>query len=152
MQSSGRLPFLRSGRSAVAGYRPARKNRAMRKQYNFRPGDRGLDAWDVDSLIRESADLPVEEVEVASIHEVDTNFWFEFGPEPTVRRIIDQVRLIAEVDPSYPIILGSDGRVMDGMHRVARAILEGRPTIRAVRFVTEPEPDYRNCSPGDLPY
>jgi hypothetical protein len=41
---------------------------------------------------------------------------------------------------------------MDGMHRVARAILEGRTTIRAVRFEVEPEPDYRNCQPDDLPY
>jgi len=124
----------------------------MRKQYNFRPGDRGLDAWDVDSLIRESADLPVEEVEVASIHEVDTNFWFEFGPEPTVRRIIDQVRLIAEVDPSYPIILGSDGRVMDGMHRVAKALLEGRPTVRAVQFTVQPTPDHTSVRPEELDY
>ena len=124
----------------------------MRKQYSFRPGPAGLDAWDVDRLIEASAHLPVEDVAVDSIPEVDTDYWFAFGPAPTVRRIIDQVRLIRDVDCSYPIILGADGRVMDGMHRIARAILEGRPTIRAVRFVTDPQPDYRNCAPGDLPY
>ena len=74
-----------------------------------------------------------------------------FAP-PTVRRIIDHIVLIQEVDPSYPIILGSDGRVMDGMHRISRAILDGHATIKAVQFVHEPEPDYRNCSPEDLPY
>lgn len=52
----------------------------------------------------------------------------------------------------YPIILGFDGRVMDGMHRVARALLEGRTTIKAVQFEDHPEPDYRNCHPDDLPY
>jgi hypothetical protein len=124
----------------------------VRKQYSFKPGEQGLDAWDVDNLIRCSVGLPVEEVAVTSIHEVDTDYWFKFGPVPTVRRIIEQLRLIEEVDVTYPIILGSDGRVMDGMHRVARAILEGRSTIRAVRFRFEPEPDYRNCLPGDLPY
>jgi hypothetical protein len=41
---------------------------------------------------------------------------------------------------------------MDGMHRIARALLEGRTTIPAVRFSTDPEPDYRNCRPADLPY
>jgi hypothetical protein len=87
-----------------------------------------------------------------SIADVDTDFWFKFGPTPTVRRIIDQVRLIQEVDLSYPIILGSDGRVMDGMHRIARAILDGHLTIKAVQFVDEPAPDYRDCSPEDLPY
>ena len=124
----------------------------MRKQYNFQPGRNGLDAWDVHNLIQASVDLPVKDVPLDSITDVDTDFWFKFGPAPTVRRIIDHVRLIEEVDVSFPIILGADGRVMDGMHRVARAILEGRPAIRAVQFVTEPEPDYKNCSPEDLPY
>jgi len=124
----------------------------MRKQYNFRPSVHGLDAWDVDNLIAASSDLPVREVALDSIADVDTDFWFKFGPTPTVRRIIYQVRLIQEADLSYPIILGSDGRVMDGMHRIARAILEGHTTIKTVRFVAEPEPDYRDCSPEDLPY
>ena len=34
----------------------------MRKQYSFRPGTAGLDAWDVDRLIEASAHLPVEDV------------------------------------------------------------------------------------------
>ena len=124
----------------------------MRKQYNFRPGANGLDAWDVDNLIAASSDLPVREVALDSIADVDTDFWFTFGPAPTVRRIIDQVRLIQDVNLSYPIILGSDGRLMDGMHRIARAILEGHTTIEAVQFVDEPEPDFRDCSPEELPY
>jgi hypothetical protein len=124
----------------------------MRKQYNFRPSKNGLDAWDVEILIKASGDLPVKNVALDSISDVDTDFWFKFGPTPTVRRIIDQIRLIQEVDLSYPIILGSDGRVMDGMHRIARAILDGHSTIKAVQFVVDPEPDYRDCSPEDLPY
>jgi hypothetical protein len=62
------------------------------------------------------------------------------------------VRLTNEVDTSYPIILGPDDRVMDGMHRVVRALIEGRPTIAARRLLTLPAPDYRNCRPEDLPY
>ena len=100
----------------------------MRKQYNFRPSAHGLDAWDVDNLVVASSDLPVRKVALDSIADVDTDFWFKFGPTPTVRRIIDHVRLMQEVDLSYPVILGSDGRVMDGMHRVARAILDGHLT------------------------
>ncbi len=124
----------------------------MRKQYNFRPGANGLDAWDVDKLIEASSGLPVKQVSVDSVADVDTDFWFKFGPAPTVRRIIDHIRLIEEVDLSFPIILGMDGRVMDGMHRIARTILDGHSTIRAVQFVVEPEPDYRDCSPEDLPH
>jgi hypothetical protein len=128
------------------------ENDRVRKQYNFRPSANGLDAWDVESLIAASSELPVRDVALDSIADVDTDFWFKFGPTPTVRRIIDQIRLIQEVDLSYPIILGADGRVMDGMHRIARAILDGQVTIKAVQFLEEPEPDYRDCSPEDLPY
>jgi len=31
---------------------------------------------------------------------------------------------------------------MDGGHRVAKAWLAGLPTVRAVRFPIDPEPDY----------
>ena len=59
---------------------------------------------------------------------------------------------VAEADLSYPVILGPGNRVMDGMHRVARALLESRTTIWARRFRELPEPDYRGCRPGALPY
>ncbi len=126
----------------------------MRKQYSFRrAADGSLDAWDVDRLIALAAELPVEPVEVGSITELDEEYWFADSDEPaTVRNVIDHLRLTQAVDPSYPIILDIHGRVMDGMHRVARAVLEGRTTIPAVRFTTQPEPDYRNCHPPDLPY
>ena len=81
----------------------------MRKQYSFRPADEGLDAWDVDRLIEAGSGLPVKDVAVESIAQLDTDYWFCFGPVPTVRRIIEQVRLIPEVDCSYPIILGGTG-------------------------------------------
>lgn len=124
----------------------------MRKQYHFWPSEQGLDAWDVDRLVRLSAGLPVEQISLESIDEVDSVYWFADGSVPTVRAVVEHTRLIEEVDTTYPIILGSDGRVMDGMHRVARALLEGRPAIAAVRFETPLEPDYRNCRPEDLPY
>ena len=124
----------------------------MRKQYHFWPGVHGLDAWDVDRLIDLSRDLLPRAVAMDGIDEIDTVYWFSDEELPTVRSVIDHARLIQEVDLSYPIILGVDGRVMDGMHRIARAILEGHSTIMAVQFETQPEPDYRSCRPEDLPY
>ena len=123
----------------------------MRKQYNFWPGPVGLDAWDVDRLIELSRDLPVRHIEVSSISELDAAHW---SPTQalTVRQITEHFRLVREVDPSYPIILAADGRVMDGMHRVIRALLDGRTTIAAVQFEIQPEPDFRNCVPEELPY
>ena len=123
----------------------------MRKQYNFWPGPVGLDAWDVDRLIELSRDLPVRHIEVSSISQLDTAYW---SPTQalTVRQIAEHFRLVREVDPSYPIILAADGRVMDGMHRVIRALIDGQTTIPAVQFEIQLEPDFRNCVPEDLPY
>jgi hypothetical protein len=124
----------------------------VRKQYHFWPGIDGLDAWDVDRLVELSRDLPITDVDVSTIGDVDAVYWFDETNTPTVRRVVEHVRLIEEVDVEYPIILGPDGRVMDGMHRIARALLERRTTIRAVRFEHIPEPDYRDCRPSELPY
>lgn len=89
---------------------------------------------------------------IDSIRELDTEYWFDGSAEvATVRKVAEHAKLIAEVDTSYPIILGYDGRVMDGMHRIARAILEGRAEIDAVRFPSPVEPDFRSCLPHELP-
>ena len=60
--------------------------------------------------------------------------------------------MIEKADMSFPIILSSDGRVMDGMHRVAKAVLKEYETIEAVKFSLDPEPDYKDVHPDELPY
>ena len=125
----------------------------MRKQYHFSPSERGLAAWDIDRLIELSSGLPRRRVALSSIREIDEVYWFDNDDErPTCRRDLLHIRLIEEVDLSHPIILGANGRVMDGMHRVAKALLEGRDEIEAVRFERDPEPDYVGRKPRDLPY
>lgn len=125
----------------------------MRKQYHLRPSGRGLLAWDVDRLVRLAADLPRRKVPLRAIRELDEAYWF--GGEdarPTCRAVAEHARLIEETDLRYPIILSADGRVMDGMHRVAKAYLEGRAEIEAVQFEIDPEPDYVGVAPDALPY
>ena len=55
-------------------------------------------------------------------------------------------------DLAFPINLSSDGRIMDGMHRVCKALFENRTEIEAVRFVRDPAPDNIGVDPDDLPY
>ena len=125
----------------------------MRKQYHFWPAATGFDAWDVDRLIELSRGLPVHAVAVESVAEVDTAYWFEgSAAAPTVRTVVDHARLMLAADMSFPVILGPDGRVMDGMHRIARALLDGVAEVSAVRFASLPEPDYRAIQPDQLPY
>lgn len=120
----------------------------MRKQYHFRPGEAGLRAWDVDRLVRLTRHLEPELVPVAGIRELDEPYWGAM----TCRKVAEHVRLTNECDLRFPIILSSDGGVMDGMHRVLKALIEGASHIKAVRFVVDPEPDHVGVDPEDLPY
>jgi len=125
----------------------------MRKQYHLRQSPAGLLAWDVDRLIALTADIIPQMMPLAAIRELDEPFWFGGGSEAaTCRAVADHARLIAETDLSYPIILGADGRVMDGMHRVARTYLEGRDVIMAVQLTVDPAPDFIGVDEAALPY
>ena len=125
----------------------------MRKQYHFRETERGLAAWDVDRLVRLSRDLPRIQITLNAIRELDEPFWFAGGSDAaTCRAVVEHARLIQEADLSFPIILSPDGRVMDGMHRVARAALLGHATIEAVQLASDPEPDFVGVEPDELPY
>jgi hypothetical protein len=123
----------------------------VRKQYSLWPWptDDGMtDAWDVDRLVELTRGLPVKQVPVESLWQVDAPHWGAFTP----RDLAEHVRLLDEADLAYPIILSADGRVMDGMHRVVKALMEGRATVAAVQFDVQPEPDFRHCRPEDLSY
>jgi len=124
----------------------------MRKQYYFRASSRGLVAWDVDRLVALKQHFPRVEVPLAGIRELDAPFSSEHDDTQTWRDVVEHTGLIQAADLSFPIILSSDGSVMDGMHRVAKAVLLGRTTIQAVRFTDDPEPDYVGVQPNDLPY
>jgi hypothetical protein len=116
----------------------------MREQHHFRAGLDGFDVWDVSRLVELVADVEIEDLPLSQIPDIDRNYWFDHGVSPTVRSVVDHFRLRQEVDLSYPIIIDPDGRVMDGMHRVARALLEQRETIAAKRLPELPAPDIRN--------
>ncbi|NKC00505.1 MAG: hypothetical protein GKR90_18725 [Pseudomonadales bacterium] len=125
----------------------------IRPQYHFRKTSTGLWAWDVRRLITLSHSFPVTSVQLQKIDEIDKNHWYFAGAvEPTPRSIIEHADLMDAADLSYPIILDSVGRVMDGMHRVCKAYRLGREHIDAVQFAIDPEPDYVDCDPDELPY
>jgi len=121
----------------------------MRKQYHFRPSAAGLRAWDIDRLVALSKCLERQVVPVASIRELDEPYWRQ---PMTCRNVAEHARLIEEADLDCPVILSSDGRIMDGMHRVLKALMRGESHIRAVRFPIDPEPDFVGVDPDDLPY
>ncbi|MBM4193674.1 MAG: hypothetical protein FJ202_04750 [Gemmatimonadetes bacterium] len=123
----------------------------MRKQYFFRESPRGILAWDVDRLVAASAAFVPRRVALSSIREL-RQAWSGDGETQTCEELIAHVRLIEAAELAYPIILSADGSVMDGMHRIAKAVLAGHGDIVAVQFDRDPEPDFVGRGPNDLPY
>ena len=125
----------------------------IRPQYHFRKTDSGLDAWNVQRLVNLSRDLPVRLVDPRSFKELQENHWYAHdSTTPTPQSILEHFQLVQACDVSFPIILDKRGCVMDGMHRICRAILDQLAEIPAVQFAIDPEPDYVNCNPNELPY
>ena len=125
----------------------------FRHQYHLRHSEQGLLAWDVSRLISLSREFPVMEVALADIQELDEPFWYSTGgATPTCRSIAEHALLINNTDLSYPIILCDEGRVMDGMHRVCKAYMQGLQHIKAVQFTSYLEPDYVGVDVAELPY
>jgi hypothetical protein len=123
----------------------------VRRQYHSTQVDGRNLIWDVHRLVELTRSFPARPVPLTSIAELDECFWFE-GTPPTCRAVALHAQLMREADLAHPIILSASGRVMDGMHRVCKALLEGRSTVAAVRFTTDPEPDYIDADIDALPY
>lgn len=126
----------------------------MRHQYHSRKTPEGCDIWDVDRLVELTQGLEPVDVLLSDIGELDEPYWFEAEGSlpPTCRNIVTHFKLVQDCDLAYPVILCSEGCVMDGMHRICKALLEGRETIKAYRFKETPPPDYQNMSLSELPY
>ena len=98
--------------------------------------------WSVPRLWEQAKNLPVREISLQEFAAyLDNDFWFNSGTPSTTRNVAVHCRKIIDAKLSLPIILDQDGRLMDGMHRLAKAWLMGRPAIRAVQFAKTPPPD-----------
>ncbi len=124
----------------------------MRKQYHSRHSENGRLIWDIDNLIELSDGFEVVAIPLDEIGEIDECYWFDSDNQPTCREIAGHAKLIEQADLSFPIILCSNKRVMDGMHRVLKALNLGLETIDAVVFAEDPAPDYVDVPLDELPY
>jgi hypothetical protein len=47
---------------------------------------------------------------------------------------------VFKADTKYPILISDKGYIMDGWHRVCKAIINGDTHIKAIRFDSMPKP------------
>lgn len=98
--------------------------------------------YNVERLWELAKSLPVKNVPLDAIKELDEDCWFG-GKAPSLRQVGEHARRINNADFSHPILLNASGGLMDGGHRVVRAWLDGKTEIEAVQFDPDPEPDLR---------
>jgi hypothetical protein len=101
----------------------------------FVDGDK---VWVVTNLIAKARDLEPFDLPLAAINS-GSQVWPLVG---SAYGIAHHVRRALDVDTSYPVILDQEGFIMDGWHRILRALIDKNPTIKAVRFSETPPPDY----------
>jgi hypothetical protein len=98
----------------------------------------GKKVWFVANLIDRSKELVQFDLPLAAIY-AGSEVW---DPVSSAYALAKQMRRVLDVDTSHPIILDEEGFIMDGWHRVARALIDGKSTIKAVRFSETPPHDY----------
>lgn len=88
----------------------------------------------VASLIVMAEDLPEFDLDISGVH---------IGCEPfgdtrlTPYDLAHHCIRVGAVDITKPVIMNLDGYIMDGWHRVVRALLDGRTHIPAKRFTVQ---------------
>jgi 8-oxo-dGTP pyrophosphatase MutT (NUDIX family) len=101
--------------------------------------------WQVARLHQRAAELNPYEV---PLEQFDQTLGSSPWGQVSLRNFVDHMNRVSKADLNYPIILSDEGRVMDGMHRLARALQLGRKRILAVRFPVTPEPDMEKEAEG----
>jgi hypothetical protein len=94
----------------------------------------GNHEWSVSRLFELSRNL-----EVMTIPLKHMNMYYKYE-NMTLRELAGHMVAVNNADLKYPIILDEDGEIMDGRHRLLKAIIEGKRTIKAVRFKKNPRP------------
>ena len=107
----------------------------------FESSAANLSLSDMEPIVSFAEALVEPTCDVEGFDELDVDCWFRGDPAPTIRQVAGHCRRINEVDTTLPVIINANGRLMDGGHRLARALLDGRKTILAVQFEEMPEPD-----------
>lgn len=95
----------------------------------------GNENWSVPRLIQLSSGLQVFD---APIDFISTLHFYE---RLSLKQLVMHAQAIQDADLSFPIILDEHGEILDGRHRMMKAIMLGHKTIKAVRFEENPTPD-----------
>jgi hypothetical protein len=99
------------------------------------------DVYLVSDLWKEAEKYNSKEIKISEIPTLDelldSHCWST--GKMSVRDIMDHCDRINNADLSYPIIFAPNGDIADGVHRIAKAIREGKKYIKAIQLCKMPE-------------
>lgn len=97
----------------------------------------GKEEWLISNLISLTSELPIQEMPLEHL-----NIYNLYPKINSTRDFVTHIKGVLKADLTCPIILDDEGYVMDGRHRIAKALLEEHKTIKFVRFEKTPRPDF----------
>ena len=97
-------------------------------------------SWNASTLYSFAKDkgYKVEEIPLQDISLNATLF-----PMNNFEDFILEVKMLLDCSLEYPIIIDDRGIVADGYHRICKAIIEEKKSIKAIRLLEMPKPDMR---------
>lgn len=116
-------------------YKPVRVKSVSVSENTYTDGDK---VWTVSNLIERAKDLPVFDLPIQTIY-IGAHIW---SPIKSAKSLAKHMKRVMNASYDHPIILDEDGFIMDGWHRVTKALVEGVATVKAVRFDENPPHDY----------
>ena len=89
--------------------------------------------WEVSYLWKISEGKDVMEIPIQQLfNNLDQRSWFYDTNPPSVIEMLSHCRRIVQANLEYPIIIDKYGIVIDGLHRLAKAYIEDKKSIKAV--------------------
>jgi len=101
--------------------------------------DREGNLYSVARLIDDAKDLKPFDLPIAAI-DLSDNIWEDCD----MFSLAFHCKKVQEADLKYPVILDWRGCVADGQHRIIKALIEGKKTIKAVRITWRVQPDRKD--------
>lgn len=90
--------------------------------------------YKITDLIEASKELEVYEIKVSDIY-----LGYYAPCLNTLVSFIEHYKDVEKADLSYPIIMSPDNMILDGKHRLAKAIITEQEYIKAVKFKIMPD-------------
>jgi hypothetical protein len=97
--------------------------------------------WTVARLVEHSKGLPVFDLPLAGI-DIGVSVFGTTMSKKSARELAEHVTRVNDADLDHPVLMDPDGFIMDGWHRIVKALCLGKQTVKAVRFIELPSYEF----------